>query len=51
MSTLVASIRTAITALSARDYFVFWAATAFTLGVVYFAGTAAIVFLIWRVAE
>lgn len=41
----------ALSSLSIRDFFAFWAITAFVLGVIYFAGTATALILIWRAAQ
>lgn len=41
----------AAASFSPRDFFAFWAITAFVLGVIYFAGTATALILIWRAAQ
>lgn len=50
MTTLAAAFR-ALASFSVRDFFAFWAITAFVLGVIYFAGTATALILIWRAAQ
>ncbi len=50
MTAIAAAFR-AVVSLSIRDFFAFWAITAFVLGVIYFAGTATALILIWRAAQ
>jgi hypothetical protein len=50
MTALVTAFR-AVVSFSIRDFFAFWAITAFVLGVVYFAGTFTALVLIWRAAQ
>lgn len=49
MTSLAAALR-AVASFSICDFFAFWAITAFVLGVLYFAGTATALILIWRAA-
>lgn len=49
-TSFVAAFR-AVVFLSIRDFFAFWAITAFVLGIIYFAGTATALILIWRAAQ
>ncbi|WP_168168910.1 hypothetical protein [Shinella sp. HZN7] len=49
--TALAAVYRALVAFSIRDFFAFWAITAFVLGVIYFAGTATVLILIWRAAQ
>lgn len=48
---LIAAAYRAIVSFTIRDFFAFWALTAFVLGVIYFAGTATALILIWRAVQ